>query len=300
MKEIKFTTRHEPVLSFSDKNFKEKYEEKVGNNLGYAQILNGELKHFAVCPRCDNPVVILGIYKKIDTAPHARHAKGVNIPGVTQFDEYKFLHCPYHKKKADYIKEYVPETEEPQRRELYKAAREHFDKAIYLLQKEIGIYLNLSMVEKLAENYALTRAYNYIDATIYNIPWYLIYSYSGFPLHHMLVRKDTTLHKHLLQLGFSLKKGNVDGYEYVEDKEGHLLIATNYRYVVDKEDNLKEWLDFSIVRPDPTVTDTLLYIPIDRFSVRIDSNYFSNLIEYKDWKQRKSVLEIAAKYMEPY
>ena len=34
MKEIKFTTNYEPVLSFSDKGFKTKYEERVGNNPG--------------------------------------------------------------------------------------------------------------------------------------------------------------------------------------------------------------------------------------------------------------------------
>ena len=198
MKEIKFTTNYEPVLSFSDKDFKTKYEERVGNNPGYIQVVSGETKHLALCPRCNNPVAILGIYKKIDVAPHARHAKGINIPNVVQYDEYKFQHCPYHKKRANYIKEYVPETEEPQRQELYKIAKEHYDKAIYLLQEEIGIYITLTMAETLAENYVIMRAYNYIDATIYNIPWYLIYSFTGFPLYHMIIRKNTTLYRHLL------------------------------------------------------------------------------------------------------
>lgn len=37
MREIKFTTNYEPVLSFSDQDFKTKYEERVGNNPGYVQ-----------------------------------------------------------------------------------------------------------------------------------------------------------------------------------------------------------------------------------------------------------------------
>ena len=111
MKEIKFTTNYEPVLSFSDWNFKTKYEERVGNNPGYIQIVHGEAKHLALCPRCNNPVAILGVYKKINVAPHARHAKGVNIPNVVQYDEYKFQKCPYHNKRANYIKEYVDETD---------------------------------------------------------------------------------------------------------------------------------------------------------------------------------------------
>lgn len=299
MKEIKFTTNYEQVLSFADKDFKTKYEERVGNNPDYIQVVNGETKHLALCPRCNNPVAILGIYKKIDVAPHARHAKGINIPNVVQYDEYKFENCPYHKKRANYIKEYVPETEEPQRQELYKIAKEHYDKAIYLLQEETGIYITLTMAETLAENYVIMRAYNYIDATVYNIPWYLIYSFTGFPLYHMIVRKNTTLYRHLLQLGFVLKDSKVKGHVYVENNEGYLLTATNYRYVVDENDNLNEWLDFSIIRPDATVTDTLLYVPVDRFSVSVDSYHFGNLINYQNWSPRQNVLDIAKRYMNP-
>ena len=88
------------------------------------------------------------------------------------------------------MKEYVPETEEPERQKLYQITKKHFDKAIYLLQKGTGIYITLSMAEELAENYVAERAYNYIDATVYNIPWYLLYSLmGGFPLYHMLIKK---------------------------------------------------------------------------------------------------------------
>lgn len=299
MREIKFTTNYEPVLSFSDQNFKTKYEERVGNNPGYVQKVRGETKHLALCPRCNNPFAILGIYKKINVAPHARHAKEVNIPNVAQYDEYTFQNCPYYNKRADYIKEYVDETEEPQRRELYKLAKEHYDKAIYLLQKETGIYITLAMAEALAENYVIMRAYNYIDATVYNIPWYLIYSFSGFPLYRMIIKKNTTIYRHLLQHGFALKDSKIKGHVYVADNKGCLLTATNYRYVVDKNDNLNEWLDFSILCPDDKVTDTLLYVAMDRFSIKVDSYYFGNLINYSDWNPRQKVLHIAERYMNP-
>lgn len=278
---------------------KTKYEERVGNNPGYVQKVRGETKHLALCPRCNNPVAILGIYKKINVAPHARHAKEVNIPNVAQYDEYKFQNCPYHNKRADYIKEYVDETEELQRQDLYKIAKEHYDKAIYLLQKETGIYITLAMAETLAENYVIMRAYNYIDATVYNIPWYLIYSFHGFPLYHMIIRKNSTLYKHLLQQGFVLKNSKIKEHIYVADNKGCLLTATNYRYVVDKNDNLNEWLDFSILRPDDKVTDTLLYVAMDRFSIKVDSYYFGNLINYSDWNPRQKVLHIAERYMNP-
>lgn len=299
MKEIKFTTHCEPVLSFEEEGFKRKYEEKTAKSNGYRQEIGGDTKYLALCPRCDNPVVILGVYRKIDVAPHARHAKGVNIPGIAEYKEYKYLNCPYHRKRANYVKEYVPETEEPQRHELYRIAKEHYDKAIYLLQKQTGIYITLSMAESIAENYATVRAYNYIDATLYNIPWYLLYSFYGFPLYRMIVRKNTTIYKHLVHLGFRLKESKIKEHVYIENNNGYLLIATDYRYSVDKNDTLNEWLDFSIIKPDDTISEALLYTPVDRFSVRVDSSYFGNLIEYKDWNPRQNLLEIADRYMNP-
>lgn len=300
MKEIKFTTRYDdPTLPFSDKDFKGKYEGRIGDKSDYIQMINGEKKHLALCPRCNNPVVIFGIYKRINVAPHARHAKGVDIPKVVKFNEYKYKNCPYHKKNANYVKEYVPETEEPERQKLYQITKEHFDKAIYLLQKGTGIYITLSMAEELAENYVAERAYNYIDATVYNIPWYLLYSLmGGFPLYHMLIKKNTIIYRHLRKLKFDLRNSMVEGYVYVEENEGYLLTATNYRYIVDKNDHLNEKLDFSILRPDKKVS-TGLYERVDKFSIGVDSYYFSNLINYKNWKPRQKVLDIAAKYMKP-
>lgn len=201
--------------------------------------------------------------------------------------------------KPERARGYVPETDEPWRHEIYKVAREHFDKAVYLLQTETGIYINSRMAEELAENYAAMRAYNYIDATTNNIPWYLLYSFPGFPLYHMAVMENTILHKQLEKLGFSMRKSKMDGFVYVEDKEGYLLIATNYRYHKDKVGHLAEELDFSVVRPDPALTDTLLYLPVIRFSVRVHSEHFEELINSKKWTPVQELLDIAERYMAP-
>ena len=202
-------------------------------------------------------------------------------------------------KNSNYKKEYVPETDESQRQELYKIAKKHFDKAIYILQKETGIMISLPMAEALAENYVVMRAYNYIGATANNIPWYLLYSFHGFPIYHMMVRKNTVLHRHLTRLGLELKDSKLEEYVYVENNEGYLLIATNYRYEVGENKSLSEWLDFSIIRPDETIKNTLLYVPVSRFSIQVDSHDFENLIHYQNWSPRQNLLDIAEKYMDP-
>lgn len=44
---------------------------------------------------------------------------------------------------------------------------------------------------------------------------------------------------------------------------------------------------------------TLLYVPVDRFSVSVDSYHFGNLINYQNWNPRQNVLDIAKRYMNP-
>ena len=114
----------------------------------------------------------------------------------------------------------------------------------------------------------------------------------------MIVKKNTSLYRHLRKLGIILNDSKIKDHVYIENNEGYLLRATNYRYAVDGNDDLKEWLDFSIIRPDATVTDTLLYIVVDRFSISVEPYHFGNLIRYHDWKPRQNILDISRKYMD--
>lgn len=41
------------------------------------------------------------------------------------------------------------------------------------------------------------------------------------------------------------------------------------------------------------------YVPVDRFSVSVDSYHFGNLINYQNWGSRQNVLDIAKRYMNP-
>lgn len=127
----------------------------------------------------------------------------------------------------------------------------------------------------------------------------LIYADTGFPLHRMIVREGCALHRNLARLGFGLKPSKLNDHAYVEDREGHVLIARNYRYAVSRDERLNEWLDFSILRPDSSVKETVLYSAIGRYSVPVDSGYFENLIQYGNWIPRKDLLDIAARCMSP-
>lgn len=118
-------------------------------------------------------------------------------------------------------------------------------------------------------------------------------------MHYMIVRKGTTLFRALKSLGFEMVDSNIKDHVCIIDHEGYVLRATDYRYSVDDDDNLNEHLLFSILKPDSNLPDVLLFNMVKRVSVKVDSSYFGNLVEYKDWKTNPKMLEIAAKYMNP-
>ena len=43
---------------------KEEFEKATKRKYPYYQVVGGKYKHFALCPRCQNPVTIVGFYKK--------------------------------------------------------------------------------------------------------------------------------------------------------------------------------------------------------------------------------------------
>lgn len=54
--------------------------------------------YYAVCPLCDNPIQIVGLFRRQEESrarrPYGRHHRG-DVPGLCRYDEDAYLHCPY-------------------------------------------------------------------------------------------------------------------------------------------------------------------------------------------------------------
>ena len=78
MKEVKYRLGKTRVYEVSLKNFKELTQEKYP----YMQIDSSGKVAYAICPLCENPAKLLGVYAKLEKQePHARHIKK-NITGI--------------------------------------------------------------------------------------------------------------------------------------------------------------------------------------------------------------------------
>ncbi|HIE1059999.1 TPA: hypothetical protein ACXJQO_001465 [Serratia marcescens] len=137
---------------------------------------NGTPQYFAICPACNNPVQIIGFYKKLaNTAnPYGKHF-GRPIPGVGIYDRDAYEWCPYSKKNT------ADQAERPKREKGYLVEQilslliNHFDKVAYFISKDSGVSINERIARNMLLKFRDEEGWLYARATLMNAPWAFLY-----------------------------------------------------------------------------------------------------------------------------
>ena len=90
----RFKTAASRAASF--KITEENFTRETNKKPPYYIEAKGKVTCRALCPCCDNPVQIIGLYKETpdSKAPYARHYKG-NIRKLADYNERAYFNCPY-------------------------------------------------------------------------------------------------------------------------------------------------------------------------------------------------------------
>ena len=157
-------------------------------------------QNFTVCPACDDPIQILGIYKKLENTdkPYGKHYN--HSIAIAAHNETMYRLRPYdghyYNVTRDSRKEEVTEYE----RTVYHSARENFDLAMYILEQDIGIYIAENIARQMLQEYVASEAHMYYWATLYNIPWMFLYFMTAHSYYGLITRRDSELGKYLFKL----------------------------------------------------------------------------------------------------
>ena len=222
---------------------KEAFEQLTGRERPYVVKDKTEnQKAFGLCPACENPVQLIGLYKRIRNdamQPYAKHYRwtGKPRPGlpsgmtivkvygkpetpstsgtrerssqyhnrdaeIAKHNEYTYKFCPY----ASHI--YTSQTYETKTEvseleyNIYCILRENFDAAVYLMQQISGLYLSKAEIQDLLRDYIVNDGHLYYGATIYNLPWMLLYIYTmpAKPCFGRIVKKGSFLYNAFQQV----------------------------------------------------------------------------------------------------
>ncbi len=182
------------VYSISEKLF----SEVTGDEKPYCAKRGAQDSYYAVCPECDNPIQIVGLYKStIESGkkPYGRHYKGT-IPHLAEYCEEDYELCDYANPewKRPYGKR-SPDSKIAKR--TLALLKEQYDRVVYVLSKEIEIKISNSLARELLRQYLISQGWRYNMATLNNLPWVLLEANGAHSLFGRYIQKDGELHKKL-------------------------------------------------------------------------------------------------------
>ncbi|MCC8097011.1 MAG: hypothetical protein LIO44_00255 [Eubacterium sp.] len=262
-------------------------------------------RHFAVCPACDNPIQIIGLYKKLKNSqkPYGKHYNK-SISKLAVYNEQAYRFCPYARKKNKVFRESRKSILTDYEKSIYNLMREQFDRVVYVLSKEIDIKIYNATAEKMLSSYVADEGWLYPWATLNNLPWVFGYLYMAQNLYGKLIAKNSPLYNKIKESFPNVVFSPVDylnDYEKFGVKEGtyiHLdYCIMHHKREVDEEDGtLKETMLLSVSEGNAVGSGINR---IYRKELTINETYFMNFISKSSGYRNQRLLDIAERLMPP-
>lgn len=156
---------------------------------------DGRDTQFAVCPACDNPIEIVGLYCLPPNikSPYGRHfAK--NVSGLAKANEEARENCPYFKPRQ-HDKTARKKSFDGIPKKILELLIDQFDRVIFVLEKCTGLKFSENLIISMLERYRDQKGYMYTGATLMNVPWIFAYMSDGRSLYGQFVAGNEKLVK---------------------------------------------------------------------------------------------------------
>ena len=177
MRYVKFSVeRTAPQYEVSKKNFEEQTKKLSPWQL--KDEYTNEERYYAICPKCDNPVRLIGLYKATNRQPFASHTgktiKG-GLPILPPHNQKRYEYCPLSKKSKRIDPDehlYAPEKIHI---ELYNIMRENFDKLVYFIENMLEIECSTNFWREALTMYVNSKGWLFRWISLENMPWAFCY-----------------------------------------------------------------------------------------------------------------------------
>ena len=175
---------------------RENVEFFLGDRIPWFQkgVLRKDDRHFAVCPYCNNPIQLKGLYKSKEGSPrpYGSHT-GTPIKGFYfNLEDLKF--CPYRLKKRSYSKN-ARRPIGATTKEIINTVISEFDRIVLILREDFGFPFSDAFAQRMLSQWFDSKGYLYMGAHLRNIPWMIAYFSAAENLFKQYVDKNTELVK---------------------------------------------------------------------------------------------------------
>ena len=261
--------------------------------------LNQNGKQYGVCPYCDNPVQLIGIYKKLKVSPYGRHVSE-NVEGVTRLNRQSYDYCPYNSHHRNYERNFRMDMVTERELNIFRLIRDNYDRVIYILKKETGLYYSNQLAREILNQVYRSEIWMYPGISEYNFPWIILYMYGPQRLYKRLVQKDSLLHQILESNHIVFEPYKNSDYDIVVAGPNHSYMDWVYSFLqhnrrIREDDSLAEYVV-------PVVAEQDIEEPDIRWKGRMDiqTDYFSNIANHEKSESYRNanLLEIAKEVMD--
>lgn len=267
------------------------YEKQTKKRRPYVLERGGMDSYYAVCPECDNPIQIIGLYKETRESgrkPYGKHHKGT-IPYLAKYSEEDYLECPFSNSKWKKTSG-RRSTSSPLANRILLTLEEQFDRIIYILKKQTGLLINKKLAKEMLITYLKNEGWLYKEATLNNLPWIFGQCSPAIPLFGRMIQKNSELHQVIQEncpeVQFVPASFSSD-YVQIKNQEGmfvtlYFTILNHEKCVVEEE--IHETMDFLVFRENRLEEDDIIFSK----TLPIESVYFSNLALSKKYEDNRN------------
>lgn len=258
---------------------------------------SNEQIQYAVCPACDNPIQIIGLYKELKNTdkPFGRHCKH-SVNGLAEYNQQAYDFCPYSKKSFNITPQSRKRKLTELEKNIYYLLREQFDRVIYILNKVLDIYITPKSAESMLKTFVNGRGWMYSWATLNNIPWIFCHLSWAKSLFGQPIKQETEIYKAISdkcpEVLFCTDERH-NGYSILSNKPSEFVdvcycLIHHHREIID--DELNETFELNVSNGK----NEIIYSK----QIKVDERYFLNLINKSNEQYRnRKLLEIARKLM---
>lgn len=254
---------------------------------------------YAVCPACDNPIQIIGLFHKADdvnerTRIYGRHHLG-DIDGLAKYDEIAYYNCPYsnpNQRRNNILRR----TDNVTAIELLNLLRTQFDRVIYVLERQTGIKISLNYAEKLLRIFLRNNGWRIYYCNYTNLPFMLIYANEPEPLIGRYIHQNSNLYRGLMEHAIDfhfedVEYKNGEKSPYVKIVKNNTFVKMNfyfYNHEINRldDDNIEdihETVNLVVCKDNKTIYEEV---------ITIDQNFLNRLIHTSEDKAKRNDLLI--------
>lgn len=246
---------------------------------------DGIMRHFAVCPACDNPIQIIGL--RDGDKPFGKHFRRT-VPHIANYLQENYDDCLLRARNVKRLqKSDKRATFNQLSKNILTLLVAQFDRVIYLLERNIGIKISERLAIDMLNNYIAGEGYLYRFASLHNIPWMFAYFSNSQTLVGRIIFKNEALKTAILTFTpFTFDSKYKSQVVNETKKYAALTFYFTQHKVKNKDESFNESLNFVVVCNKKEIyTQEIVF----------DVPYFNKLIQLEgyDDKRNHNLIQLA-------